>query len=349
MFFAIKNNLWDMAEMILNHGANVALKDESTPPLILALKTKTQNNEGEKLAFIKSLITKKNINLDAEDENGCTALSYAVSNQYWEIIDLLTKAGVKVFFKLVEEIKNPDILTQIVRLNLKPYKDKSELTEQDEEQVNTVQKQKTVQEQETYKLKFMSTSLKDYTTLSEDVKMGVDDVIKLLKINPYDVAKEALQGNYGSTNFGEYGYVRAYSAQPQSTKKGRVAYIVIEKQKEVWIIEANDKHYGFMNRYDSLKELLNKAIFKEFDLEDSENKESEDNTLIEDKKSGNYETEKTEEYSIEEEIITDPSIFDSSITNQTRDITKYLLDHNIGADKYMTFLQNMMNQMNQKR
>lgn len=112
MFFAIKNNLWDMAEMILNSGVDINKKDGSTPPLILALKTKERDDKEKKLAFIKALIANKDIRLDAEDENECTALSYAVYNQYWEIVELLIGEKVKISFKLVEEIKDQMICNQ---------------------------------------------------------------------------------------------------------------------------------------------------------------------------------------------------------------------------------------------
>ena len=277
MFFAIKNNLWDAAEMILNSGADVTQKDGSTPSLILALKTKERSNRKEKLEFIKVLITNKDIRLDAEDENGCTALSYAVANQYWEIIDLLVGEEVKISFKLVEEINDQDILDQIIQLGLKPYKEKKgELIK-----VTNKNEQKNVEQmQERYKLKFMSSSLKDYqnSSLNKKVKEGILEIMKLLKIDPYEVAKKALHGKYGTTDFGDNGYVRAYSAHTKSTKHGRVAYIVIEKLKEVWIIAANDSHYGFMkNKNSSLKDLLNKANFEDFDLNDSDKTISQDN------------------------------------------------------------------------
>ena len=86
-----------------------------------------------------------------------------------------------------------------------------------------------------------------------------------------------------------------------------------------------------------------KGTFADFDLDKKENYQ--DGSSVNETNSSENETTLTDATSTEEEMINDTNpnnLFNQSIVNQSYNIAKYLINHNIEIDQYTAFLQNII-------
>ena len=201
MFFAIKNHIWDMAEMILDSEADVTIKCGSIPPLILALKINERDNKDVKLAFIKKLIAKEGANPNAEDENGDTALSYIVSrdgeisSEYKEIVKLLLEKEVNIRDKDKQIIidwarKAKD---EVINELLEKYNLQSSQVEKPEEKPTV----KNEERKQKYKVLYKAGLKKKFDRWGQNnpsVYKDIQRVIFNLSCNPYP--QKMQQGGY---------------------------------------------------------------------------------------------------------------------------------------------------------